>query len=345
MPALTPSFLMDLESRMQIVTENEYTRLTDNLWWPMVAKVRQMTGRRDVIAWLLSTALIRDQGKGGNIAFDDLVAKYTEIENKFSGNGLELSRAQFEDVDGGGMDLAAQWSADTGAQSAYWPQKQTAYALKNGHTASLFTGYDTKAFFATDHPYNPYNTGFGTYANLLTGAASGSYPGACPIDASVTTDVALQNLAKIFAYIASWKMPNGEDPRMLRPAGILCAPTLFPRACQLTNAAFLAQVAGSFAASADVQPFIKALGYSMPVMADELSGFESETTFFVICKQLASSQLGALVYGLREPFKIDYYGTVDQVELGRKQKLEWQNHGRNVVAPGHPYLILKCKGA
>lgn len=347
MPALTPTFLMNVESRMMTITENEYGRLNEpgNLWWPMLTKTRTSTGRRDVVQWLLSTATIRDQGKGGNITLDDLVSTYLEIENNFNGNGLELTRAQLEDSDGGGMDLAAQWSQDTGAQMAYWPQKQATYLLKNGHTSSLVTGYDKKAYFAIDHPFNPYALNYGVYANLLTGAASGAYPGACPIDTSQTVDVALQNLTKIFAYIATWKMPNGEDPRFLRPAGILCSPTLFPRAVQLTNAAFIAQVAGSGAASADVKALIAALGYSTPVMADELAGFESDTTFFIVCKQIASSQLGGLIYTEREPFRINYYGTVDSVELSRKQKLEWHNHGRNKMSPGHPYLIIKCKGA
>jgi len=351
MPALTPTFLMNLESRMQVITENEYNRLSKNVWWPGMTKVRTSTGRRDVISWLLSTAMIKDQGKGGNIAFDDIVSTYTEIENKFSGAGLELSRAQLEDTDGGGMDLAAQWSGDIGAYMAYYPQKQVVNLLKNGHTASLVTGYDAKAFFATDHPVNPFNTGAGTYQNIFTGgtvAASGNtpyYPGACPIDVSQTADAALNNLAKIMSYVASIRMPNGEDPRFLRPVGLYCSPTLFPRAVQLTSAKFLAQAAGSAAGTGDVEALIKALGFATPVMVDELAGFESDTTFFVVCEQASTSQLGGIVWTEREPYRINYYSTIDQAELSRKQKLEWHCHGRNVVSPGHPYLVFKCKGS
>jgi hypothetical protein len=345
MPALTPSFVMDLESRMQVITEREYERLRANLWWQSITKMRASTGRRDVLTWLLSTAQIKDQQKGGNIAFDDLVAQYTEIENKFSGAGLKLQRAQLEDTDGGGMELAGQWSADIGAYMAYWPQKQAAYMLKNGHTASLFTAYDGKAYFASDHPYNPFNTGAGTYSNILTGASSGSYPGTCPIDDTVDLDDALVNLGKIFAYISTLKMPNGEDPRFLRPKTLLVPPRMFPRAVQLTSAKFLAQVAGSGAGSADVEAVIKSLGFATPQQADELAGFESDTTFYVGCEQLSSSQLGAVIYTEREPYRINYYGTVDQASLGRSQELEWQCHGRNVVSAGHPYLLFKCKGS
>ena len=358
MPALTPSFLMDLESRMQVITEREYDRLNSNLWWKSITKLRGSTGRRDVFTWLLSTAQIKDQGKGGNIAFDDLVTAYSEIESKFAGAGLKLTKAQLEDTDGGGMDLAGQWSADIGAYMSYWPQKQVTYFMKNAHTASIVTGYDKKAFFATDHPVNPFNEQAGIYQNIFTGAevnASGNtpyYPGACPIHEKGTNpapgtdpDVALTNLSKIMSYIASIKMPNGEDPRYLRPRAIYCSPRLFPRAVQLTSAKFLAQTAGTGVASGDVEALIKALGYATPVMVDELAGFENDTTFFVGCEQMSSSQLGAVIYTEREPFAINYYGIQDQAQLGRANELEWHCRGRNVVSPGHPYLLFKCKGA
>jgi hypothetical protein len=350
MPALTPSFLMDLESRMSVITEREYARLSANLWWTNITKLRGSTGRRDVFTWLLSTAQIKDQGKGGNIAFDDLVSTYTEIETKFAGAGLKLTKAQLEDTDGGGMDLAGQWSADIGAYMGYWPQKQVTYFMKNAHNASIFTGYDKKAFFASDHSVNPFNTVAGTYQNIFTGgvvAANGNtpaYPGKCPIDDSVTTDVALVNLGKIMSYIASIKMPNGEDPRYLRPRAIYCSPRMFPRVVQLTNAKFLAQSAGSAAGSGDVEALIKALGFATPYMVDEFAGFEGDTTFFVGCEQISSSQLGAVIYTEREPFAIHYYGTLDQAVLGRANELEWQCRGRNTVSPGHPYLLFKCMG-
>lgn len=336
---------MDVESRMQMITQREYERLNANLWWQQVAKMRPSTGRREIIMWLLSTAQIVDQGKGGNIRFDDLVSQYTEIENKFSGAGLKLSRAQLEDTDGGGMELASQWSSDIGAYMSYWPQKQTAYFMKNAHTASLFTGYDEVAYFSASHPYNPFNTGAGTYSNLLTGAASGTFPGACPVDDSIDMDDAFLNLSKVFAYVCSLKMPNGDDPRMLRPKWIFCSPRLFPRMVQLTSAKFLAQVAGSGAGSADVEAVVKALGFATPIQCDELAGFESDTTYFVACETLASSQLGAIVYQQREPYRINYYSNIDQAILNRSQELEWHCIGRNNIAAGHPFLLHKVKAA
>jgi phage major head subunit gpT-like protein len=343
MPALTPQFLMDLESRMQLVTENEYSRLTQGLWWQSITKVRQTQAGKEILAWLLSTAQIRDEGKGGNIAFDDLVSTYTTMEPKMSGAGLKLFRPQFEDTDGQGLNLAAEWSSQIGAQMAYWPQEQAAYFLKNGHDVARFTGYDKKAFFATDHPVNPYRTTV-TFANLFTGAASGPYPGALPIDESVTAEKALENLQKLFAYIASIRMPNGAQPRRLRPRFLLVPPRLIFRAVQLTQAKFIAQaVAGGGAASADVEALISALGFAMPQQVDELAGFEDDRTYFVACEQITSSQLGALVYLEREAYKINYYGPQTDAELSRKDELEWHCKGRNGLGAGHPFLLFKVK--
>lgn len=344
MPALTPSYLMDFESRMQRLTEQEYARFNQNLWWPKITKVRQSTSRRDVLTWLLSTATIRDQGKGGNIAFEDLVAQYTEVESMYSGEGLKLRRAQLEDTDGDGLNLGAEWSTQIGFQMAYWPQKRVVDVLKNGGDPLKYTGYDKLPFFAKAHPINPFNVGLGTYDNVFTGPAVGSYPGAVPIDEGVPLDVALANLSKIMGYIATIKMPNGEDPRFLRPALILCPPRLFPRAVQLTGAKFLGMpVTGGGAATTDVEAIIKALGYAMPVMVDELAGYENDTTYFVACENIQSSELGAVIYTERESYKINYYSNIDQAQLDRAQELEWHCIGRNVVSSGHPYLLFKCK--
>jgi hypothetical protein len=331
---ITPTWLMDFESSMRVEMESEFSRLASNVWWPKVAKVRPSSGRRELVAWLLSTAQIYDQGDGGNMRFDDLVSVTTEYENKFSGAGLKLQRAQLEDSDGNGLDLASQWSTDMGFQMSYWPQAQTTDLLKNGHTLARYPAYTTKAFFATDHPNNPHKSSAGTYSNLHTG---GTYR----IDDGVTADVALQNMGKLFSKIAEMKMPNGVQPRFLRPKTILCGPRMFPRVVQLTGAKVIAQAAATGGGGADVEALINALGYSQPVMADELAGFETDTTYFVVCEQAATSKLGPVIYSEREPYSVRYYGLQDDAELSKIDNFEWHLRGRNVIAPGHPYLLHK----
>lgn len=354
MPALTPSFLMDFESNMSSIIEDEYAAFSANLWWSRVMKTRPTGARHEVVAWLLSTAQIEDLGKlGGNLPFEDLVSTYTEFEVRDAGAGLRLRRSQLEDSDGNGMDLAAKWSGDIGSYMGYWPQKSLVTLIKNGAVAGN-NSYDGVTFFNTAHPLNPFKDAAGTYANIFTGAAQSTpstdpndaiYPGAAPIDDSQTLDVALTNLSKVCAYIRSIRMPNGADPRFLRPVKLFCAPRLSQRAIQLTNAKFIAQAAASGGGSADVEALIKSLGIVEANVVDEFAGFESDTTYWIGAEQLSSRQLGGFVYVDREPFKVNYYGNVDDAVLGRMNELEWQCQGRNVAGYGHPYTFFKVKAS
>jgi phage major head subunit gpT-like protein len=347
MPALTPTNLVTLETRMSVVTENEYQRLSQGVWWPTVTKVRPTGAGKEILSWLLSTAKIHDLGKGGNLIFEDLVSETTEIEPRFAGDGLKLTRAQFEDTDGQGLDLAAAWSGQIGAQMAYWPQELATALLMNGEDITKVRAYDKKAFFAVDHPINPYRPGL-TFANLFAGAGGGTapnvYPGKLPIDESVTVDVALQNLQKLVAYVASIKMPNGTQPRRLRLKYLIVPPALLFRATQLTQAKFIAQASTGGAAVADVEALIVALGFALPIQADELAGFENDKTYFAVCEQITETEIGGLIYVDREPFRINYYGPQTDAILNRADDLEWHCKGRNAMAAGHPYLIFKAKG-
>jgi hypothetical protein len=358
MPALTPEFMFDMESNMQAITENEYARFASNLWWDRFMKTRTTTRGRELIAWLLSTAQIESlEQMGGKMIFQDLVSTYTEFESEFAGGGLKLKKSQIEDSDGSGLEFASKWSSDIGAYMGYWPQKVLTQAIKVGHESSSL-GYDGVPFFSNAHPLNPFKDSAGTYANLLTGAAASTpstdlmdalYPGACPIDSGVTVDVALDNLSKVISYVRAIRMPNGEDPRFLRPVGILAGPRMQQRVVQLTNAKFIAQAAtGGGSASADVERLITSMGFVEPIIADEFAGFESNTTWFLACEELTSTQLGAFVYLNREPFSIRYYtgaggGNGVDAALDRANELEWHCSGRNKVGYGHPYTFFKIK--
>lgn len=341
---LTPQMLVGIEDRITVLAEEGAALRSRNLWWTKVATERTSKSRREFLTWFINSVVIRDLGKSaGNLSYSDLAAVYTEIENKFAGEGFKVAKADLEDADGGGLNAAATWARAIGAYIAYWPQKKVSHALKNGESATLYPSYDGKALFALDHPIDPTNPSSDTFRNIFTGAADAEYPGACPVHASIPIDTAMDNLSKIQAYIAGIQMPNGEDPRGLRGVRLLAGPRLFPRLVQLTNAKFLAQAASSGGGTADTEAYIAALGYGQPEQVDELAGFENDTTFFVVAEGIAPTELGPIVYQTREPFRIDNYGPLTDHVLGRMQELEWQAHGRNTVAAGHPFLIFKCK--
>jgi len=337
MPTITPQFLYDLESNMRTITSNEYGRLTSNLWWNKIAKTVPSMALKERLSWLLDTARIQRTGHGGNIEFEDIVALTTEVENLNAAAGLKIKKEKFEDVDGNGIDYAAQWSRTVGSYAAYWPQKMVAQAILANPL-----GYDGKVYFTTDHPLNPFRTTLGTYTNLFT---AGSGPGALPIDTSVSVDVAVANVAKAIAYIATIKMPNGEDPRFLRPAYLFVPPALVARAQQITNAKFIAQAATAGGGSGDVEALIRNFGLGQPVEVTELAaGYPggSDTSWYLGMEDILTNELGAFSYVNREAFSVLYYGPQNDAQLARIREFQWTTEGRNSVLPGHPYLLFKC---
>lgn len=345
------AFVHDLESNMRAVTERAYDRLTSGLWWPRLAKETRLTSKRDVLTWLLDTAQIEYVNRlGGEVQFDDLVSQTHSIEYKAATAGLKLNRYQMSDVVNGvpggeAMDLAANWSRGIGAYMSYFPQKHIAKLINDGEQATALA-YDGQKFFDTDHPVNPFDTSLGVYANVFTGAASGSYPGALPIDDSVSVDVAVQNVGKAIAYIQSIKMPNGEDPRMLRARAIVAPPALTTRVQQITNAKMIAQDSANGGGSADIEAVVRNWGLQQPVEGTELgAGFTngSDTSWYLAVEEITSDDVGGLIWGVREDFSVTYHDTMSDAELDRANELEWICRGANRGQYGHPFLLFKCK--
>ncbi len=394
MPTLTPTFQMQYERRMRAITENEYTRLLSEMWWNRVARSITIEGARERLTWLLNTAKIDRIGPTGvgSLTFEGMQTQTVDYLVGKHGAAITVHRDQIEDLDGTGLNTLAEWSAQVGVQSAYYPQKMFAQLLLNGaNTDGSAAAYDTVPFFADNtsrtiggnsvkgHPYNPFKTNLGGYTNWWKGspvAASGSaaaYPGALPIDDSVTPDVALVNLGKAIASIASVRMPNGEDPRMLKPAYIIAPPRMAPRLRQLLNAKVIAQAAATGGGGADVEALITGWGLGEPIIAQELgagtsynyttdyitsgglaaSAAESvsgnDTTYYIVCNEMSSTSLGGLLFINRKPFKVNYYtgdaGGVNSVELDRTDEFEYHCKGRMGAGYGHPYTIVRVDGS
>lgn len=392
MPELTPSFVFEFERRMKAITESEYTRrlASKNTWWNRIMRNTPMTGRTERVAWLLETAMIEPVGPSGTgkIEFENLVTMTAEYASYRHGKGIKIQRDQFEDMTesgaNAGLNEVTSWASQIGNETAYYPQRIAAQLLLNG-TATDGTAnvYDGIRYFADNttntvagvsvkgHPFNPFRPELGGYQNWLKGASSGAYPGACPIDDSVTSDVALVNLAKVFAHIANNKMPNGVDPRFLTPAYILAPPRMAPRLRQLTDAKFVAQAGTGGAGSGDVAAVIAGFGLGVPAIAQEIAAAQSytfdapfvqattgnvlslpetvsgsDTTYYIICEQNESTNLGGLLLMNRKPFKVTYYtgdgpGTGLDAVLDRANELEWHVQGRIAGQYGHPYAIYR----
>ena len=246
---ITPQFLFEYERRMRVNQERQYSKLVmaKNYWANKVLRPLKIEGRTERVTWLLETAMIRPIGPSGSggMTFQNLVSATVEYTSFKHGHGIRVQRDQLEDLDGDGLNQLMGWATQVGAQIGYYPQKLCAQLILNGaNTDGSANAYDGLPFFmdntvgtgnanpgntySNGHYYNPYNAGLGGYYSWLHGAAVASsagvqaYPGALPIDDSVSVETALINLGKAIAYLATVKQANGQDPRFFsRPTSSL----------------------------------------------------------------------------------------------------------------------------
>jgi phage major head subunit gpT-like protein len=344
MPAVTPTFVVKVTDNVKQIARSDYERIARNNWWQRVAKATTSTSKREVLWWLLETAKLEKSiapRGGGARHFDDILSNMFEFEHENAESGLLLKKEQFEDHDGKGVKLAAHWAKGIGSWSAYWPQKVLSDAILANPVA-----YDGVTFFhPSGHPIDGRSVTSGTFANDFTGAASGIYPGAVPIGGATTVEVALANLTRAEAYISSIKSPDGR-PRNLQLSGIIVPPALYARALQLTQAKSIVQSAASGALVGDVAAVVASLNLGMPIKAPELgANFPggSDSTYYLLAEEVASDDLGAFVYSVREPFAINYVGPETDRECARARELEWHVEGRTALAPGHPFMLFRCR--
>jgi len=385
-PDITPQFVMQYERRMAAITENEYVRrlAAQNTWWNKIMRPTPIEGKTQRLTWFLDTALIEPVGPSGTGAIDleGMVAQSVELPTFRHGKGIEVQRDQLEDLDGTGLNALAKWSENIGNETAYYPQRLGAQLLLNGaNTDGSANAYDGVPFFAdasNPHPVNPFDLSKGYYANWCHGSSSNAlvkgYPGALPIHSygsgNVTADVAYQNYAQALACIQSVRMPNGVDPRFLTPRYICGPQALAPRLSMLTDAKFIAAAAASGGGSLDVSGFIQRYGLGEPLIIQEISAATSyssampfvntggvstwlnetmtgsDTTWYIVCQEMQTTQLGGLLLVQRKPFKVNYYtgdsgGTAMSMELDRMNKFEYHVQGRMAPAYGHPYTIFR----
>lgn len=326
----TDSWVGDTRTVVDTIVEDEFSRLTEGLWWQQVAKSRPTQNRKTILHWLLATAkLERGSGTQGFVNFENALATSWNAEVSPVTAGFRVHRDDIVDLDSFGLDAVAQWTRDAMNKIVYWPQEEVARVLQLNPTA-----FDGKALFATDHPVNPADTNLGTYSNLISSV---------PLS-GVTRDVALANLYKVRTAISKVKMTDGKSPKKLKMRGILHPPALSEVVTQLMNAHTIAQGAASGGGGANVESVISKLGLGQSWEAPELgANFTngSDTTYYVLCED-AGSQLGGVVYVEREPFQLNYVGPDTDSELAIKKEMQWDVRGRNVVAPGIPYYIFKC---
>lgn len=321
MPILNQQHVLTTEDRLRKIQNTDYEAALKNATWDTWIGTLESTGRRERLEWLLSTASI-EQLPENTMLFEDLVTQAHEIENVDFGKALKIKANQFKDDQFG---FAADWAAGMGAAMALHPQKVGLQLLLAGEGANA-KAYDGVPFFSKLHPNNPLDASKGLYENLLTGAASGSYPGALPlIVAGAPSPV---NFARALAHVESFKLPNGEA-RALVAKYVLHPTALKYAARQVTGAKFIGATENVLT-NYDVQPI-------------HLPQLNAEPDAYYIVAE-GTGQLGKpIIYQTREEFNMSSYDGYTTAQLAKLNELEWIVRGRKAGAYGHPFMIVKVK--
>lgn len=336
MALLTNKYFVDLQTRMQLVSAAEYDRLRQDLVWDQIASIADLTGvAESIIEYPIENAEIEHNVAETYTNAKDRIYANFRMTSRFHATGLKIMRSKFTDGPYGAA-AAADFSKAMGALFAYDPQQLVFDKIKENGICQ----YDNAVFFG-EHPISPNVNGVATTAlkfkNRFTGAAAGVYPGALPIDESVSPEVALTNLSKLVTYVRSIPQANGKLPLKLRIKSLIGPPRLAQRLAQLTDAQFLGTTGSS-----DVRPIIRANGLGTPIVVDELgAGFGGDDrTYYVAVEQITPS-IGPILFAQKEPYEIVYFDPTSDSEINKRQWFEWRVRGRSGCEYGLPQLLFR----
>ncbi len=321
-------YVTNFETDLSYKVVDSWSRTLKNLW---ITRIMLVEGPHAAAKWIqewnLETARIHNLGpKGKDMVFDPMITASQEVLYDHFGNALALDRSQISDDR---ISRAPKWMTETGAASAYWPQRLGAMMLKNGKsTTNPMTGkpmkaFDNLAFFSKVHPIGDTGT---TYSNLHNGL-----------------DFTASNVAKVIAYIETIKH-GGSAPAGLMPT-ILIAPTNYRmRGTQILQAEQFTDILNSASATAQ-NAFKTAFDFEPPIFAPELNDDAVANTWYLAVPADQDAFDGALGYWEREAFSINSWQPASSFDLATKKEFIWENYGRNGGFWGMPYRLHRIEPA
>jgi hypothetical protein len=340
---ITTAFVNRFETNIHVLIQDAWKRRAATLMWDKLMLERESSTGRDQLFWLLETAKIVDEGKGGNTRADDLAANFFEIVNKTSGAMLRLTTNELLDnqmSDAGlknmpALDFAGAWARQVGGHASYWPQQLLISLLTGGITN---IGYDGVAFFSTTHPINPFNSGVGTFSNRISGS-----PLSVVTSGVYDLNKMAYNFAQVLATVRKTLQPNGL-PRDVRWKYIVAGPDMqFPLAQlfqskTLVGSTAFGQMANPLAAGGDV-PQISSIDGIQVIILPELT----EVGVCYLVAEALPDEGAAFIFQNRDPYKLTSYVPENDSSLQRRKEFEWSFDGRNAGSYGHPYLALRIE--
>lgn len=329
-------WLTDLSQNVQSLLTASAAEVAPELSYKKLVDIRTSSTLQERYVFALDMASLSDEGEGGNKRHDDLAAASLVIRNKNYGQRLVISRNELEDNAMHDETLqgmtpgffAANWARLMGRQAALFPQRLMAKHLTDGETA---IGFDGVPFFGA-HLVNVGAPSRGSYNNLLSGAASGEYPGACPIDSSISLDVAATNLAKAIAYARTRPGEDGQ-PAYFKLKYVACGEGLRKRVHELLEHKLFT--------SGSIENALTNYGIE-PLVLREIP--VSDLSYYLVFEVVAGVG-GPFILQQRQPFTLSTFNDISSAELARQDRYEMIFDGRFGFGYGRPNFIFKCKAS
>lgn len=327
---LTQATLVEISDKISRILDEDSERFgAVDLWWNKVASERKLTSRSEKLAWLKATGGIEysSDPSGGQSHLERLDQLWHELTPKFAESALLLNQADFSDVDGQGFDASLEWWRARLAEARHWPQWAVSEVLRSNPVT-----YDGQPLFSTTHPVDGKNAANGTFSNSFSG---GTHTLSIAADGATNA----QRIATACAAIRKLKGPNGK-PRGLRASRIFVPPALEMAASIALESTFVGGTVGSTELTAAQRRLNLDLVVCDEIGAEYPGG--SDAVYYLGVDSVIGGQMGigGVIYGEREPFTIE--AQPKSWSLESIDAFAWKAKGRNVAAPGHPFLIFKC---
>lgn len=305
---ITPSALAGAYQNFNTLFYQGYQ--SAEIWSRGVAMEMPSNARENVMTWLQQVPAVRKWV--GERKATPLGRETYTLRNEDWEDTVSVNRNDFED------DLLGTYAPmfqQMGEQFAKHPDRQLALLLINGKTNTCF---DTKAFFATDHPVDKYDASTSTYSNLKTSSA-----------------LTLANYNTQRAAFQVIKGPNGEVMGNL-PDTLFVPPALEQTAREIVEAPTAIQVYASYAAA--TKPNVLA-GSAKVIVVPELSA-DSDTTWYLA---KTKGVVKPLVHQLRRMMRMVAKDSLTDENVFNLKQFIYGADSREAFGYSFPFLCFRCE--
>jgi hypothetical protein len=256
--------------------------------------------------------------QGSGMIFDPAIHKQMKFRAEPVGNGFEIFRRQMAKRESVGIKDAGDWAAEAANVAGYYGVRGAMSVLHSGLGANpTILSFDGLPMFSKVHPIGGGSDD--TYANDHHGM-----------------DFTPLNLAAGWTYIAGLRH-GGDAPRRLHKDGLIVALPITKklRGTQTLNAESLTDVFNVQAAAANT--IKNEFGFQPPIIEPEFDAFPD--VWFLLVPVGGTALDSGIVIVEDEPFSINSYTHLDNVNLAEKESLQYHQKAWIGFVAGKPYYV------